>query len=95
MVSLAGASPVANVLGLPKIKYFGLWTLVPGGIYFVPHDDPKSLQYYDLSTKKIRRIFTIEKDFDRGLSISPDGRYILFSQLDEENSNIMLVDHFK
>jgi Tol biopolymer transport system component/DNA-binding winged helix-turn-helix (wHTH) protein len=94
MLSLTGAPPVSVVPGLPKIKYFGLWTLVPGGVYFVPHDDPRSLRYYDFSTKKTRRIFTIEKDFDIGLSISPDGRYVLFSQLDEENSDIMLVDHF-
>jgi Tol biopolymer transport system component/DNA-binding winged helix-turn-helix (wHTH) protein len=94
ILSLGGASPLAKALGLPKIKYFGLWTLVPGGIYFVPHDDPRSLHFYDFFTKKERQIFAIEKDFDSGLSISPDGRYVLFSQLDEENSNIMLVDRF-
>jgi Tol biopolymer transport system component/DNA-binding winged helix-turn-helix (wHTH) protein len=94
MLSLTGATSVSNVQGLPKFKNSTLWTMVPGGIYFVPHDDPRSLHYYDFSTKKIRRIFSIEKDFDGGLSISADGRYILFSQLDEENSNIMLVDHF-
>jgi len=93
-LSLMGASPVSYVPGLPKIKYSGLWTLVPGGVYFVPHDDPGSLHYYNFSTKETRRIFTIEKNFDSGLSISPDGRYVLFSQLDEEDSNIMLVDHF-
>jgi hypothetical protein len=54
----------------------------------------RSLHYYDFSTKKTHRIFTLDKDFDSGLSISPDGHYALFSQLDEENSNIMLVDHF-
>ena len=59
----------------------------------IPSDKPKSLLFYDFSTKKTRQVFSIEKNFASGLSISPDGRYLLFSQIDEENSNIMLVDH--
>ncbi len=89
-----GSDTGSDVQGMPAIRDFLLWTLVPGGVYFVPHDDPRSLHYYDFSTKKTHRISTIDKDFDSGLSISPDGHYALFSQLDEENSNIMLVDHF-
>jgi hypothetical protein len=30
-----------------------------------------------------------------GLSISPDGRYMLYSQDDESNSDIMLVNNFR
>jgi Tol biopolymer transport system component len=94
MLSLNGASLVSDIQGIPAIRDYQVWTLVPGGVYFVPHVEPRSLYYYDFSTKKARRIFTLEKDFDSGLSISPDGRYLLYSQLDDENSNIMLVDHF-
>jgi Tol biopolymer transport system component len=94
MLDLNGASSVSDVPGMPAIEDANQWTLVSGGIYFVPSDKPKSLLFYDFSTKKTRQVFSIEKNFASGLSISPDGRYILFSQIDEENSNIMLVDHF-
>jgi hypothetical protein len=60
----------------------------------VPADSPKRLRYFDFATKKIREVFEIDKDFGDGLSVSPDGRWLLYSQIDEENSDIMLVDRF-
>jgi len=94
VLPLNGASAPSDVPGIPAIGDAGMWTVVPNGIYFVPHDDPRSLHYYDFSNKNTRQIFAIEKDFAGGLSISPDGRYILYAQMEEENSDIMLVDHF-
>jgi Tol biopolymer transport system component len=76
------------------VKAYSTWTLVPGGIYFVPATAPRSMRYFDLATKQIRTVFQSDKDFDGGLSISPDGRWILYSQVDEVNSDIMLVEHF-
>jgi hypothetical protein len=52
MFSLDGAFPESAVEGLPPIIHEGLWTVVPGGIYFVPVDAPQSLRYFDLATKK-------------------------------------------
>jgi len=83
----------SEVEGLPRLSHSGLWTLSSGGIYFVPADAPKSLRYFDFATRQVRPIFEVDKDFGGGLSISPDGRWILYS-LVAENSDIMLVDHF-
>lgn len=80
---------------MPHVKGITMWALAPGGIYFVPADAPRSLRYFDLATKKVRQIFEIEKDFSYGLSVSPDGRWILYSQVDERKSELMLVDHFR
>jgi serine/threonine protein kinase/Tol biopolymer transport system component len=82
----------SEVEGLPRLSDSGLWTLSPSGIYFVPADSPRSLRFFDFSTRQIRPIFEVEKDLDSGLSVSPDGRWILYSQVDE-NSDIMLVEH--
>jgi hypothetical protein len=94
MFSLDGAFPESAVEGLPPIIHQGLWTVVPGGIYFVPVDAPQSLRYFDFATKKIRQIFEVPKNFGSGLSVSPGGDSILYSQADEDNTDIMLVDHF-
>ena len=56
---------------------------------------PRSLRYFDSATKQIHPIFEVDKDFDSGLSISPDGRWILYSQIGDMSGDIMLVDHFR
>jgi Tol biopolymer transport system component len=79
---------------LPRVSTSTLWAAVPGGIYFVPADNPNSLSYFDFATRKVREVFRARTEFDDGLSISPDGRYVLFAQNDQENSSIMLVEPF-
>ena len=36
-----------------------------------------------------------DQDLAACMSVSPDGRYMLYSQLDENNSSIMLVNNFR
>ena len=84
----------SEVDGLPRLNDAGVWTLSPGGIYFVPADAPRSLRYFDFASKQIRPIFEADKDFGSGLSVSPDGRWIMYSLVGDETSDIMIVDHF-
>jgi len=94
-VSLDRLGAEFPVEGLPPLLSAGNWTIVPGGIYFVSAEAPRLLQYFDVKTRKTHRVFELEKEFDWGLSASADGRWIIYSQLDEENWDIMLVDHFR
>jgi len=51
----------------------------------------------DLATDKITRIAEVEKDLFlvcAGLSVSPDGEWIIYPQVDEQISRIMLVENF-
>ena len=84
----------SEVDGLPRLSSSGLWTVSPGGIYFVPADAPRSIRYFDFATRQIRPVFEVSTDFASGLSVSPDGRWMLYSQVGDVNSDIMLVDHF-
>jgi hypothetical protein len=85
-------SPVEEV---PRLLLYDSWTVTPGGIYFVPWDAPKSIRYFDFKTRKIRPILEVEKDFEPGLSISGDGRWLIYTQATELNTNIMLVDNLR
>ena len=71
-----------------------LWTLSRGGIYFVPADAPRSLRYFDFATSRYGQFLKWTRTSVTGLSVSPDGRWILYSQVGDVNSDIMLVDHF-
>jgi Tol biopolymer transport system component len=84
----------SKVDGMPPVRAAELWTLFREGIYFVPDEAPRSLRYFDSATRQVRPIFELDRDFYDGLSVSPDGRWIIYSQVGDENSDIMIVDHF-
>jgi Tol biopolymer transport system component len=84
----------SEVEGFPRLRSSQSWTLTPSGIYFVPAETPKSVRYFDFASKQIRPIFEVDKNLGNGLSVSPDGRWILYTQRGDVNSDIMLVDHF-
>jgi Tol biopolymer transport system component len=95
IVSLEPNGAQSALIGMPAVDAQSLWTVVPGGIYFVPADALKCIRYFDFATKQVRQIFELDKEFDNSLSVSPDGRWILYSQPGELNADIMLVDHFQ
>jgi len=61
----------------------------------VPVDAPKSIRYFDFASKQVRQIFEVDKDFQDSLSVSPDGRWIPYTQTVEANSDIMRVENFR
>ena len=63
-----------------------LSALVNEGIYFIPEpgtDGKSSIQFLSFATAKVKTVAPISGSPTEGLSVSPDGRSILFSQLDE------------
>jgi hypothetical protein len=78
-----------------RVRYAQNWQISPAGIYFVPIDAPRSVRYFEFASRRIRTIFVADRELGRGLSISPDGRWILYSQKGNPTGDIMLVDHFR
>lgn len=75
--------------------YGNAFGVVKEGIYFIPNPDAagrSSIQFFNFATKRIRSISTIKSSYN--LSISPDGRWLLYSQKDE-GSDLMLVENFR
>jgi Tol biopolymer transport system component len=80
--------------------YEQAFAIVKEGIYFIPKPDSAgrySIQFFNFATKRIRSITTIERPEYSGvvLSVSSNGRWILYSQIDQVGSDLMLVEHFK
>jgi Tol biopolymer transport system component/DNA-binding winged helix-turn-helix (wHTH) protein len=84
----------SEVDGLPRLFDARTWALSPRGIYFVPDEAPTSVQYFGFASKQIRPIFEVDRGFGTGLSISSDGRWLIYSQDRSVTGDIMLVDHF-
>ncbi len=73
-------------------------TVVKDGIYFVPRrntGDTRSIQFLSFATGKTKVVATTEMPVIGGLSVSPDGKWMSFSQFDQLGSDLMLVDNFR
>jgi Tol biopolymer transport system component len=90
--------PEESVLELKEAPPWGYWTVVENGIYFVEIDDKPKIKFLDLSTRRITDIWTMERPAltgDAGLAVSPDGQWLLFTQLVNGGSDIMIVNDFR
>jgi Tol biopolymer transport system component len=67
------------------------------GIYFVaPHPDGTSaVQFQSFATAKLTAIAEIHRPVEFGLSVSPDERFILYTQVDQGGTDLMLVENFR
>jgi len=70
------------------------WALTRNGIYFQPAEADDVLQFFDFASKKKSQVLTIARGTLWGLSVSPDGRWISYSQFGGAASDIMLVENF-
>jgi eukaryotic-like serine/threonine-protein kinase len=81
---------------LPSV-HLRAFAVVKDGIYFIPEpstDRKNSIQFLSFATAQVKVVASLSAKPGEGLSISPDGRSILFSQFDETSSDLMLVESF-
>jgi Tol biopolymer transport system component/DNA-binding winged helix-turn-helix (wHTH) protein len=76
------------------------WAPFGSGIYFLGRGSGgKDIEYLDLATQQVKLIYRPprrgEWDWLDGLSVSPDGKYLLYPQADEQSSNLMLVENWQ
>jgi Tol biopolymer transport system component/DNA-binding winged helix-turn-helix (wHTH) protein len=67
------------------------WALARNGIYFL--DD--ELKFFDFATGKRTSVYASEKPLMMGLAVSPDGKSILYPQIEVAESSIMLLKNFR
>jgi eukaryotic-like serine/threonine-protein kinase len=82
----------------PALNKWEQFALTSKGIYFVPRKGDREssfLQFINLTGGPARNIATIDGAAIGSLSVSPDGRRILFSQIDQTISDLMLVENFR
>ena len=72
------------------------WKVVNEGIYFATAETPShpKIAFFNFATGRITQIASVARAFQKGLSISPDGRWLIFSQIDRTDRDIMLMENF-
>jgi dipeptidyl aminopeptidase/acylaminoacyl peptidase len=66
------------------------------GIYFVdPGDRESRIQFLSFATGKVTTLAMTRLPISWGLSVSPDERFLLYTQTDQSGSDLMLVENFR
>ena len=77
----------------------GAWAVWEQGIYFVNPEVPShpSIEFYSFAAERTTRVTTIEKGLywdGPSFAVTSDGRWILYAQIDQAESDIVLVENF-
>jgi len=67
-------------------------------IYFIPRPDTQghySIYAYTFATGKSSLLSAVSGELGYGIAVSPDGKTLLYSQIDRRGSDLMLVDNLR
>jgi Tol biopolymer transport system component len=93
--------PEEAVLEQLKPGYWGYWAVSEEGIYFADEPGPpetRGIYFRSFATRQIRQVSRIEKMpavADSGIALSPDRRHLLYTQVDQNGSDILMMDRYK
>ena len=76
----------------------GKWTVGEKGLYFFTPPDERGLseiRCYEFATGTTTAILTIPHGVYYGMALSPDGKSLLYSQIDAVGSDLMLVENYR
>jgi Tol biopolymer transport system component len=82
---------------LPSLYGVDNFAITKEGIYFVrrAQDSEAVISFRNFSSRIIEDLATVKLPVGRGLTVSPDGKSILYTQFDRADSDLFLVDNFK
>jgi hypothetical protein len=79
---------------LPSI-YNNNFTLASQGIYFIPSSRPYAVQFASFDGGKVVTVAEIPREPAWGLSVSPDGKSLLYTEFEAIRSDLMLAENFR
>ena len=89
-----------QVAGMPEFDFHEFeWFPFGSGIYFLTHPGGKTvINLFDIQTRQVRPIFTLEKSTPNwigGMPVSKDGKFMLYPQVDQASSDLMMVENWR
>jgi hypothetical protein len=88
--------PEAPLANMPRVRYEDSWAATPTGIYFTDSSStPVVLDFYEFASHSTHRVMMLKQTplpfGTAGIAVSPDGRWLLYAQADEDQSEILLA----
>ena len=85
---------------LLEAAHWRYWAVQDSGIYFVaPVASARpAIKFFSFATRRVTQLGALERhpvQGPSGLASSPDGRWLLYAQVDQSVSDLMLVEHFR
>ena len=81
---------------LPSVTFLNL-AVTGDGIYYIPRADDGQyfIKFFSFLTGKSSPVAALNGKYGNGLAVSPDGKTLLYTQVDQPGSDLMLVDGFR
>jgi Tol biopolymer transport system component len=83
---------------LDSVHRYAGYAISQQGIYFftqTEEDGRNGIRFYEFVTGTTRKVLTVERQVSNHIAISPDGQTILYTQLDQAGSDLMLAENFR
>ena len=88
----------AQIPELADVKSYRYWAVSPAGIFYVSTSNPRSqINFYDFKTHRITKIIEMEGELFSGtpsLTVSPDGNYLVYAQVDSFSAELELAENW-
>jgi serine/threonine protein kinase/Tol biopolymer transport system component len=90
----------APVPELSQAGYWRSWGVLKEGLYFISKEAAprQTIRFFSFATRRITPLLEVEKEalwYAGGLSLAPDGRRLLYTQMDHFVNDILLVENFR
>jgi Tol biopolymer transport system component len=88
----------SEILGMPATGFWGYWTPVRDGIYYLDSSGKPAINFLNLSTHKTNLAFYLENrpvESAPAVTVSPDGKSILYTQVNQSIIDVALVQNIK
>ena len=91
-IPTSGGQPVKLLEGVVHFAF----AVCGKGIYYIDQPTGETrLQFYDVGTGRTTTVARNLGEVGQGLTVSPDGRTILYTRFDASANNLMLVENFR
>jgi Tol biopolymer transport system component/DNA-binding winged helix-turn-helix (wHTH) protein len=94
--SPVSGGPEVPLENMPKLRYDDSWAATTTGIYYTDSSStPVVLNFYAFASHSTRRVMFLKQTpvpfGTAGIAVSPDGRWLLHAQVDDDQSEILVA----